>query len=157
MAKDWLFYRIGVSIRMVLDRYWEHVPLEKMNEEQWEALCDRCGRCCLHKLRDEETNRILYTTVACRLLDIGTGFCSDYCHRQVRVPDCMALTQDRIKEIDWLPSTCAYRLVSEGRSLYPWHYLIAGNFEAMDQAGISVKGRVLSERDAGDLEDYVID
>ncbi|MUH07046.1 YcgN family cysteine cluster protein [Commensalibacter melissae] len=142
---------------MVKDRYWENLSLQEMNKEQWEALCDRCGRCCLHKLRDDDTNEIYYTNVACWLLDIKTGQCSDYCHRKIRIPDCIQLTRKNLSRIDWLPSTCAYRLIAEGKTLYPWHYLIAGNFEAMHKAGISVRGKVVSEHDAGELEDYIVE
>lgn len=141
----------------MIDRYWEYLSLEEMSKEQWEALCDRCGQCCLHKLRDDDTGEIHYTNVACRLLDIKTGFCSDYCRRQQFIPDCIQLTQSMIADIDWLPTSCAYRLIAEGKSLYDWHYLISGNFEAMHKAGISIKGRAISERDAGDLEDYIVD
>lgn len=144
-------------MRQDSDRYWETVPLQEMSKEQWEALCDRCGRCCLHKLRDEDTDEIAYTNVSCRLLDVTTGFCSDYCRRKKRVLDCIELDQKQLQKIDWLPPSCAYRRIAEGKPLYAWHYLIAGDFEAMDKAGISVKNRVISERDAGDLEDYIVD
>ncbi|MDI2091082.1 YcgN family cysteine cluster protein [Commensalibacter oyaizuii] len=137
--------------------YWQELTLSEMDQQQWEALCDRCGRCCLHKLRDEDTDQIAYTNVACRLLDVQTGQCKDYCNRKRRIPDCIQLTQDLIAEIDWLPPTCAYRLISEGKDLPEWHYLRSGNFDSVYAVGISVKGRVISERDAGDLEDYIVD
>lgn len=139
------------------ERYWEVLSLDQMDEAQWEALCDRCGRCCLHKLRDEEIDEIEYTNVACRLLDVQTGQCGDYCRRKMRIPDCIQLTKEMLSEIDWLPPTCSYRLLAEGKTLPTWHYLNTGSFDEVYQAGISVKGRVISERDAGDLEDYIVD
>ncbi|MDI2112900.1 YcgN family cysteine cluster protein [Commensalibacter nepenthis] len=146
-----------VKDKQHIEKYWEILTLDQMDETQWEALCDRCGRCCLHKLRDEDTNEIAYTNVACRLLDAQTGQCSDYCRRKMRIPDCIHLTQEMIVEIDWLPPTCAYRLISEGKNLPEWHYLQSGSFDTVHQAGISVKGRVINERDAGDLEDYIVE
>lgn len=137
--------------------YWEALSFDQMSEEQWEALCDRCGRCCLHKLRDDDTNEIAYTNVSCRLLDTQTGQCSDYCRRKIRIPDCIQLTPETLLKIDWLPPTCAYRLISEGKNLPEWHYLRSGSFETVHTAGISVKGRVINERDAGDIEDYIVD
>lgn len=135
--------------------YWKRVPLSEMTGEQWEALCDGCGRCCLQKLRDEDTNELAFTNVACHLLDQHSCKCSDYCNRQARVPDCMALTPQALAEIDWLPPSCAYRLVAEGRDLYWWHPLISGDPETVHRSGASVRGRVVSENNVGPWEHHI--
>lgn len=136
--------------------YWETTPLQEMTLEQWEALCDQCGRCCLHKLRDDETDEVYYTSVACRLLDVQTCQCTDYAHRLRRVRDCVTLTADMISKLDWLPPDCAYRRLSEGRSLPSWHPLITNTPQSVMNAGASVAGRCVSERQAGALEDYIV-
>lgn len=127
-----------------------------MTRAEWESLCDGCGRCCLHKLRDAETDRVHYTNVACRLLNIETCRCADYEHRRKWVPDCVKLSPAKLKSIDWLPPTCAYRLLTEGKELAWWHPLVSGDPETVHQAGISVRGRALRERDAGELEDHCV-
>ena len=127
-----------------------------MTRAEWERLCDGCGRCCLHKLRDEDTDRVVFTNVACRLLNIETCRCADYEHRKNWVPDCVKLTAAKLPAIDWLPPSCAYRLVAEGKDLPWWHPLVSGDPETVHQAGISVRGRALRERDAGDLEDHCV-
>ena len=127
-----------------------------MTRAEWESLCDGCGRCCLHKLRDADTDKVLFTNVACRLLTIETCRCADYEHRRKWVPDCVKLTAARMATIDWLPPTCGYRLVAEGKDLAWWHPLVSGDPETVHQAGISVRGRALRERDAGDLEDHCV-
>jgi len=136
------------------DRFWE-LPLDVLTHPEWEALCDGCGQCCLHKLEDIETGVIYSTRVACRLLDTGTARCRDYAGRQAKVPDCMTLTRETVGTLAWLPESCAYRLRAEGDLLPDWHYLIAGDAEAVRRAGASVAGRVISEDDAGPIEDYV--
>ena len=138
-------------------RFWEDVPLDRLDRGQWEALCDGCGKCCLHKLEDEETGALYPTNVACRLLDRRTAQCSDYRRRRAYVPDCVRLTPGNVASIDWLPSTCAYRLRAEGRPLPDWHYLVCGDREAVKRAGESVSGWTISEDDAGDLEHHMVD
>lgn len=128
-----------------------------MTIEQWESLCDGCGLCCLHKLEDYESGAVAYTNVACRLLDISNCQCINYPIRKKLVPDCVVLTSDQIADFHWLPTTCAYRMVSEGKGLMPWHPLISGDKDTVHTAGISVQNQVISERDAGDLEDHIID
>lgn len=127
-----------------------------MSRREWESLCDGCGRCCLHKLRDEDTDEISYTEVACRLLDLQSCRCSDYVDRKKRVSDCVKLTPKRVTTIDWLPPSCAYRMVAEGRDLAAWHPLVSGDPESVHRAGVSVRGRVVGEREAGALEDHVV-
>lgn len=130
--------------------FWEQ-PLESLNAEEWEALCDGCGRCCLQKLEDEDSGAIIYTCLACRLLDCSTGHCSDYTHRHQRVPDCLAVDLAHVAEFDWLPPTCAYRLRLAGEPLPDWHPLLSQDPMSVQQAGISVAGRVINEDDAPDL------
>ena len=137
--------------------FWEAIPLEKLDRGQWEALCDGCGKCCLHKLEDDETGALYPTNVACRLLDRRTARCSDYRHRHAFVPDCVRLTPAKLMEIDWLPPTCAYLLRSEGKPLPEWHHLITGDRDSIHRAGMSVKGWTISEIDAGELEHHLID
>jgi len=139
------------------DEFWRRKGLAEMSRAEWESLCDGCGRCCLHKLRDEETDEISFTNVACRLLDLGTAQCSDYAHRRRRVPDCVQLTPAKLKKVDWLPPTCAYRLLNEGKDLFAWHPLVSGRAESVFEAGISVAGRALGERDAGPLEHHIVE
>lgn len=137
--------------------FWRVKRLKEMTSEEWESLCDGCGRCCLHKLRDENTNELYFTNVACRLLDLGSCRCGDYARRQRRVPDCVSLTPEALKEIDWLPPTCAYRRLSEGKDLAWWHPLVSGDPDTVHAAGISVRGRAVSERRAGALEAHVVE
>ena len=139
--------------------FWRSKSLTEMSEAEWESLCDGCAKCCLVKLEDEDTGRIDYTDVACFLLDRGTCRCADYAHRQQRVPDCVVLTPDTVAELAWMPSTCAYRLLAEGRDLPWWHPLVSGDPETVHQAGISVRYRVLSETEVDEdaLEDRIVD
>jgi uncharacterized cysteine cluster protein YcgN (CxxCxxCC family) len=137
--------------------FWEAKTLEEMSAAEWDSLCDGCGRCCLHKLRDEETDEVDFTSVACRLLDLHSCRCTHYVTRRRHVPDCVRLTPALVREIDWLPPTCAYRRVADGQTLAWWHPLVSGTQQSVHDAGISVQDRVISERSAGPLEDYVVD
>lgn len=138
--------------------FWQAIPLESMNKAQWESLCDGCGRCCLHKLECEDSGEVFYTDVACRNLNCSEGGCLDYPRRQELVPECLVLKFDDVKNFHWLPSTCAYRLLSEGKPLFDWHPLISKDPESVAQAGVSVRGRVVEERcvDDDDLEEHII-
>ena len=136
--------------------FWEQ-PLETLDRAQWEALCDGCGKCCLHKVEDSETGRVYPTNVACRLLDRNTAQCSNYRHRRAFVPDCLRLTPARLKTIEWLPSSCAYKLRADGQPLPDWHYLVCGDREAVHRAGMSVRGWTISETVAGDLEHHIVE
>ncbi|WP_425442998.1 YcgN family cysteine cluster protein [Sphingomonas guangdongensis] len=128
-----------------------------MDRAQWEALCDGCGKCCLHKLEDEETGELLATNVACRLLDRRQAQCADYRHRHAYVAECVRLTPRLVRTLEWLPSTCAYRLLDEGKPLPAWHYLVSGDRDAVHAAGQSTRGWTVSEDDAGDLEHHIVD
>ena len=136
--------------------FWEE-PIDSLNREEWEALCDGCGKCCLHKLEDERTGAFHPTNVACRLLDRTSCRCSNYKLRRVFVPDCVRLDAAKMRGIDWLPSTCAYRLRGEGKPLADWHYLVSGSRETVHEAGISVRGWTISEDEAGDLDHHLVD
>ena len=135
--------------------FWER-PIEALNRAEWEALCDGCGQCCLHKVEDEDTGAIYPTNVACKLLDIPSARCCDYLNRKKQVPDCLWLTPRLAAEIEWLPDTCAYRLRAEGLPLPQWHYLICGDREEVHRAGISVRGKAISETIAGPIEQHAI-
>ena len=136
--------------------FWEK-PLASLSRSEWEALCDGCGKCCLHKLEDSDTGEVHSTNVACKLLDRESGRCSDYRGRRAYVPDCVRLTASGVGKLSWLPSTCAYRLRSEGKSLPEWHYLLCGDREAVHRAGMSVRGWTVGEAEAGDLEFHLVD
>lgn len=138
--------------------FWQRKTLTELSKEEWESLCDGCGKCCLHKLEDEDTDEVYYTCVACRYLDRQKGGCKDYQNRLTNVPECLDLTPDNHSELGWLPQTCAYRLVDEGKPLASWHPLISGDPNSVHQAGISVMGRVYAEDEVKeqDLEDYIV-
>ena len=143
---------------MDVQPFWRRKALDKMTVEEWESLCDGCGKCCLLKLEDEDTGEIEHTDVACRLLDLGSCRCRDYSRRKSLVPDCVILTPRNVQELRWMPSTCAYRLLSEGKELPDWHPLISGEEASVHRAGISVLNRVVSETevDDADLEDHIV-
>jgi len=138
------------------DRFWER-PLASLDRDEWEALCDGCGKCCVHKVEDEISGEFHATNVACRLLDLDSCRCSNYKARKTFVPDCIRLTRDKIEQLAWLPRTCAYRLRAAGQPLQDWHYLVCGDREAVHREGISVRGWTISEDASGDLEHHLID
>jgi uncharacterized protein len=137
------------------NRFWEK-PLTALDRGEWEALCDGCGQCCMHKVEDEDTGEIFATNIACRLLDLTTCQCSDYRRRKYFVPDCIQLTRRNVGNFDWLPETCAYRRRAENRPLPDWHYLISGDRDAVHAAGASVRGKAIAEAKAGAIEDHII-
>ncbi len=138
--------------------FWREKPLDALNPQEWEALCDGCARCCLMKLEDIDTGEIAWTDIACRLLDHESCRCKDYDNRSDRVPDCVRLDAETAKSLTWLPPTCAYRLRAEDRPLADWHPLVSGSSDTVHTAGISVRGRIVAEDDIlpDDLEDHVV-
>jgi uncharacterized cysteine cluster protein YcgN (CxxCxxCC family) len=137
--------------------FWRRKTFSQMTWAEWESLCDGCGRCCLNKLEDAETGEIEFTDVACRLLDLKTGRCTAYAERRRFVPDCIPLSPRRVHRIKWLPLSCAYRRLARGEDLEWWHPLVSGDPESVHRAGISVRGRAVSEAWTDDLENHVVD
>jgi uncharacterized protein len=136
--------------------FWASKPLFELSPEEWEALCDGCGRCCLHKLEDEDTGHLYFTRVACRQLDIETCRCRSYPDRARVVPGCLDIRESP-EALKWLPSTCAYRLRSEGAPLPAWHPLVSGRQDSVHKAGISVRRLAISETGLEDLEDFIVE
>ena len=134
--------------------FWKTKTLAEMSNAEWESLCDGCGLCCLNKLEDWDTGEVVFTSVACRLLDTTTARCRDYRNRKAFVPDCLRLTPKLVSEVAWLPKTCAYKLRAKGRPLPEWHYLISGDPASVVRAGVSISGRVVSETLAGRFSAY---
>mgnify|MGYP001813297809 FL=1 len=129
------------------DAYWKRKSLSEMTDEEWEGLCDGCALCCMHKLEDEETGEVYYTDVACRLLDLETCRCVDYAKRAKEVAECFVLSADEPEMFAWLPATCAYRRLENGQDLPEWHPLITGDPDSVHKAGISVRGKAVSENE----------
>lgn len=159
MMNPLLTSRIAPTLMKTSSHFWETVPLANMNSAQWESLCDGCGLCCLHKLEDEDSNEVYYTNVACQLLDTNSCSCQHYAERRQRVPGCLVLTTENLREhLPWLPDTCAYKRIAQQQSLPDWHPLLSGDSNSVHRAGISAGGRCVSECDVNedDLEDHVV-
>lgn len=149
-----------INRRDIRPEFWAHVPLSKMTQTEWEALCDGCGKCCLNKLEDADTGEVFFTRVACRLLDDQSCQCGNYEIRKSLVPECVVLNYNALPDVSyWLPSTCAYRLLAEKKPLFDWHYLISGSRETVHEAGASIQGRTVPEFeiDEDDWEDYIVE
>lgn len=127
------------------DQFWKYKPLDKMTSDEWESLCDGCALCCMNKLEDADNSGIFYTNTACKLLDLSSCRCSDYANRARKVADCLQLTADNIKAYEWLPGSCAYRRLANGRGLADWHPLISGRAESVHEAGISMLGEMVAD------------
>jgi len=141
----------------IVEKFWESKPLSSLNPDEWESLCDGCAKCCLHRFEDMESHEIQFTNVCCRYLDQDNCSCTDYEHRSINVPDCVTITLQVLEAPYWLPATCAYRLLAEGRPLPDWHPLLSGNPDSVIEAGHSVLGLVISELEAEQLEHHMID
>jgi uncharacterized cysteine cluster protein YcgN (CxxCxxCC family) len=139
--------------------FWKTKTLKQMTDAEWESLCDGCGKCCLVKLEDEETLELYFTSLHCKLLNPAACQCSDYANRKKYVPECVKLTPETIPTLDWLPATCAYKLVHEGQDLKDWHHLVCGDPNEVHRRGISAKGKIRSEVGVADEDalDYLID
>ncbi|MBX2883981.1 MAG: YcgN family cysteine cluster protein [Granulosicoccus sp.] len=139
--------------------FWERKTLDQMSDEEWESLCDRCGRCCLVKLQDEDTEKVHFTRLSCRLLDTEACRCRHYRNRFEHVPDCLSVKPLTEEKVSWLPETCAYRLIFHGKPLYGWHPLISGSSNSVIASGISMAGRCISETEVpvADCEQYLIE
>ena len=137
--------------------FWKQKSLSDMTRDEWESLCDGCGKCCVLKIEDVDTGEVHYTDVACRLLDCGTAECLDYANRKAKVPDCIMLTPQNLEALTWMPDSCAYRVLHEGRDLPLWHPLVCGHSSGPTDAGISVAGRVFPEDSVAltDLIDHI--
>ena len=138
--------------------FWEEKTLDQLSQQEWESLCDGCARCCLLKLEDEETGELAFTDVVCRYLDSDRCQCTCYQKRKLLVPECLVLTPDQLatEDLSWFPHTCAYRLLSEGKTLPWWHPLVSGNPETVYEAGVSVRYRVISEALIDDIETRIV-
>jgi len=137
--------------------FWKTKKLSEMSTEEWESLCDGCGKCCLHKLEDEDTGEIAYTNVACKLIDLKTCRCTRYTERSQLVPECLNLKRFDFTQYHWLPATCAYRLVNDQQELPSWHPLISGRSTSVKKAGISIHRYAIKESPSLDLEDHIIE
>ncbi|WP_417489513.1 YcgN family cysteine cluster protein [Maricaulis sp.] len=139
--------------------FWKTKTLSQLTKPEWESLCDGCGKCCLIQLEDEDSGLRLHTDVTCRLFNPDTCRCGDYTNRKQRVPDCVILTPKNVTELEWMPQTCAYRLIGEGKDLYDWHPLVSGDPMSVHQAGMSIRNQVISEDevDPEDWEDRIVE
>jgi len=140
-------------------RFWEQKKLAELSHEEWELLCDHCGKCCLHKVEDDESGKIYFTCVACKLYDLESGGCRDYEHRAQIVPDCIVLTAGKLDEINGLPRTCAYRLLHEGKALPVWHPLVSGSVKTVREAGMNIQGFAIAEQEINlkHIKGFVLD
>lgn len=138
--------------------FWQRKRLHEMNQAEWDALCDGCGQCCLQKLEDEDTGEVFHTELVCRYMNTDTCQCTVYAERQKKVPGCTVLTAGTIADYHWLPLTCAYRTLAEGRPLAEWHPLRSGDPDSVHRAGVSVRGKVMSEDKVPDTdwEEHII-
>jgi uncharacterized cysteine cluster protein YcgN (CxxCxxCC family) len=134
--------------------FWRAKTLEEMSASEWESLCDGCARCCLVKLEDEDSGQIHYTDLGCTLLDGRSCQCRDYPNRQKKVSDCVRLTPEAVRTLTWLPVTCAYRRLAEGRDLAWWHPLVSGSADTVHEAGVSVRGKIAASEDDVPMEDW---
>ena len=137
--------------------FWKTKKLPEMTTEEWESLCDNCGKCCLHKLEDEDSGEIVFTSVACKLINLTTCRCTRYNERTQLVPECLNLKQNDFTQYHWLPSTCAYRLLNEDKELPAWHPLVSGSTASVKKAGVSIRSYAIKESMAVNLEDHIIE
>lgn len=158
ITRSWTKFIFKMTEHTLRPNFWKEYSLAQLNALEWEALCDGCGLCCLVKLEDEDTQEVAYTKVACKMLDCSTGLCSNYVERKKEVPDCIQLSPDNVHQLYWLPPSCAYKRLAQGKSLPSWHYLNTGSRKSVIKAKKSVAGRCISELEINedDIEDYVV-
>ncbi len=137
--------------------FWETKKLSEMTTEEWESVCDGCGKCCLNKLEDEDSGEVFFTSVVCDLIDLDTCQCTRYSERTTLVPECLDLKQHDFAEYNWLPTTCANRLLIDGKELPSWHPLVSGNPETVKEAGVSISCYAMKESEVDDIEDHIIE
>lgn len=137
-------------------KFWQEKSLTEMTVDEWESLCDGCGLCCLIQLEDEDTGDLALTSVVCKYINTADCSCTDYANRCTNVPTCMKVTPENIPDLYWMPETCAYKLLHEGKDLYPWHHLISGSRKTVHEAGISMRDVMIKENEVDDPEDYVV-
>lgn len=137
--------------------FWQEKSLSEMTTEEWESLCDNCGKCCLHKLEDEDTGKIFYTSVVCDLIDLKSCRCTRYTERCTLVPDCLDLKQHDFADYTWLPTTCAYKLLADGKDLPTWHPLVSGSSETVKEAGVSISSYAMKESEIDQIEEHIIE
>ena len=144
---------------MLEKEFWKNKKLSEFTREEWESLCDRCGKCCLVKLQNVDTNKIHYTNISCKLLCTKTANCTNYKNRKKIVKECVVLNQDNIEKLEWMPKTCSYRLINEGKDLPEWHHLITGSIEKMILKNICVRNKVTNEKKIrkNDITNYIYD
>lgn len=140
-----------------MNKFWEVKSLAEMTTQEWESLCDGCGKCCLIKLEDEDSGEIAFTSVVCDLIDLDTCRCTRYSERCTLVPECIDLKQHDFAEYNWLPSTCAYRLLTDGKPLPDWHPLVSGTTESVKEVGVSISSYAVKESQVDDFEDHIIE
>jgi len=138
------------------DKFWQQKSLAELSNKEWESLCDGCGRCCLIKLEDETSGKLYYTSIVCAYLDLANCRCTDYAKRSLRQPDCIKLSKDNIDKLEWMPKTCAYRLLAAGKDLKSWHPLLSGSNDSVHEAGVSVRSFAMLEEGDEELEQYII-
>ncbi len=149
----------GSDVNSQDQAFWLEKTLDQMSTEEWESLCDGCARCCLLKLEDVDTGRLYFTSVHCRLLDLQQCRCTQYPRRSQQVPDCVTLTPENLAELSWMPSTCAYRLLAEGKPLPAWHPLVSGDPNSVHEAGISIRSYAIDETaiPADSVQEFIVD
>ena len=139
------------------DNWWDTTRLSDLSRDKWEQLCDHCGKCCLLKLEDEDSGDVYYTDIACHLVDENSCKCGDYENRQIVVPDCLRLTPENLEQVQWMPLSCAYRRIMEGRGLPKWHHLVCGDQEEIHCQGMSIRSKFVIESPDLDVEEHIVE
>jgi len=149
---------LSANNKMLEKEFWKNKPFEEFSKEEWEAVCDHCGLCCLLKFIDEDTDELIFTYIACKYFNSETCTCTDYESRSINVPTCISMTPDKAKKLNFLADSCAYKLLAEGKDLPEWHHLNSGSYETVHEAEISIKGKAVPEQNIHheDIEQFFI-